>query len=132
MNYPPRLALAHLPTPIHKLPRLSAEIGREIYIWRDDLTGFVESGNKARKLEFLLAHALEAGATRVITSGGMQSNHTRATSFLARRVGLSVALAVREPKTGRDPTAPPAGNLLLNCIAGADLHYFSYAEYESK
>ena len=48
MNYPPRLRLAHLPTPIHKLERLSAEIGRDLYIWRDDLTGFVESGNKIR------------------------------------------------------------------------------------
>lgn len=132
MKYPPRLSLAHLPTPIYKLPRISAEIGRQIYIWRDDLTGFAETGNKARKLEFLLAHALEIGATRVITSGGMQSNHTRATSFLARRVGLEVALAIREPKTGRDLNAPPAGNLLLNQIAGADLHYFSYAEYQAR
>ena len=73
INYPPRLQLAHLPTPIHKLPRLSAEVGREIHIWRDDLTGFVESGNKVRKLEFLLAHALESGANRIITAGGVQS-----------------------------------------------------------
>jgi len=132
MNYPPRLRLAQLPTPIHKLDRLSAEIGREIYIWRDDFTGFVESGNKIRKLEFLLAHALETGATRIVTSGGMQSNHTRAASFAARRVGLRVALVVREPKTGRDPHAPPAGNMLLNQIAGADLHYLPYAKYQAK
>jgi len=132
MPYPPRLALAHLPTPIYKLPRISAECGREIYVWRDDLTGFAESGNKARKLEFLLADALAKGATRVMTSGGMQSNHTRATSFLARRVGLKVALVVREPKSGRDPKEPPAANLLLNQIAGADLHFFSYAEYAAK
>src|SRR5688572_15644428 len=125
INYPPRLQLAHLPTPIHKLERLSAEIGRDLYIWRDDLTGFVESGNKIRKLEFLLAHALECGANRVITSGGIQSNHTRATSFAARRVGLKVALVVREPKTG--PVSEPTGNLLLNRIAGADLHFISYA-----
>lgn len=127
MTYPSRLELAHLPTPIHKLERLSAEVGCELYVWRDDLTGFVESGNKARKLEFLLAHALELGANRVISSGGVQSNYTRATSFLARRLGLKVALVVREPKTGHDSTAAPAGNLLLNRIAGADLHYVSYA-----
>ena len=129
MNYPPRLRLAHLPTPIHKLERLSAELGKDIYVWRDDLTGFVESGNKIRKLEFLLARAVEQGATRIVTSGGMQSNHTRAASFAARRVGLRVALVVREPKGGRDPEAPPVGNLLLNQIAGADLHYLPYAEY---
>jgi D-cysteine desulfhydrase len=132
VNYPPRLALAHLPTPIHKLPRLSAEVGRDIYLWRDDLTGFVESGNKVRKLEFLFAHALETGATRVITAGGMQSNHTRATAFLARRLGLQVALVVREPQGGRDPEAPPAGNLLLNRIAGAELHYVSYSDYQAR
>jgi D-cysteine desulfhydrase len=132
MNYPPRLPLAHLPTPIHKLPRLSAEVGRDIYIWRDDLTGCVESGNKARKLEFLLAHALETGATRIITAGALQSNHTRAASFLARRVGLNIALVVREPKTGRDPHAPPAGNFLLNRIAGAEMHFISYADYLAK
>jgi D-cysteine desulfhydrase len=132
MNYPPRLTLARLPTPIHKLERLSAEVGRDIYIWRDDLTGFAESGNKARKLEFLLAHALESGATRIVTSGGMQSNHTRATSFLSRRVGLKVALVVREPKTGRDPQAAATGNLLLNQIAGADFHFLSHADYEAR
>jgi len=132
MNYPPRVSLAHLPTPIHKLPRLSAEVGRDIYIWRDDLTGFVESGNKIRKLEFLLARALETGATRIVTSGALQSNHTRAASFAARRVGLKIALVVREPKEGRDPHAPPAGNFLLNRIAGADLHFVAYADYQAK
>lgn len=130
IHYPPRLPLAHLPTPIHKLPRVSAEVGRDIHIWRDDLTGFVESGNKIRKLEFLLAQAVERGADRVITSGGIQSNHARATSFAARRLGLKVALVLRESKTGGIPE--PAGNLLLNQIAGADLHFFSYAEYQAK
>lgn len=132
MNYPPRLSLAHLPTPIHKLERLSTEIGREIFLWRDDLTGFVESGNKARKLEFLLAHALEIGADRVITSGGVQSNHTRATSFLARRVGLKVALVVRQPKTEAKTSPPLIANFLLNHIAGADMHFISYAEYQGE
>src|SRR5262245_19319706 len=131
-NYPPRLQLAHLPTPIHKLPRVSAEVGCEIYIWRDDLTGFVESGNKARKLEFLLAHALESGADRVITSGGVQSNHTRATSFLARRVGLKVALVVRQPNVDANTTPPLTANFLLNRIAGADIHHISYSEYQAE
>jgi D-cysteine desulfhydrase len=132
MNYPPRLSLAHLPTPLHKLERLSASIGHEIYIWRDDLTGFVESGNKARKLEFLLADALQTGADRVITSGGVQSNHTRATSFLARRVGLKVALVVRQPPTDVNSSPPLSANFLLNRIAGADIHYISYAEYQAE
>jgi D-cysteine desulfhydrase len=131
MKFPPRLKLAHLPTPIHKLERVSAEVGKEIFIWRDDLTGFTESGNKIRKLEFLLANALEKGATRIITTGGFQSNHTRATTFACRRLGLEVSLVVREPKTGRNPNEPLTANLLLNKIAGADLNFISFAEYEA-
>lgn len=132
MNYPPRLSLANLPTPIHKLPRLSAEVGKEIYIWRDDMTGSVESGNKVRKLEFLLADALEKGATRIITAGGYQSNHTRATAYCARRLGMQVTIIVREPKSGLDHNAPATGNLLLNQLSGADLHFVSYADYQAR
>jgi len=131
MKFPSRLKLAHLPTPIQKLERVSAEVGKEIFIWRDDLTGFTESGNKIRKLEFLLADALEKKATRIITTGGLQSNHTRATTFACRRLGLEVSLVVREPKTGRKPNEPLTANLLLNKIAGADLNFISFAEYEA-
>lgn len=131
MKYPRRLRLAHLPTPIHKLERTSAQVGRDIYIWRDDLTGFVESGNKLRKLEFLLADALHQKANRVITAGGAQSNHTRTTAYLARRLGLDVTIVVREPKQGRAALGTPTGNLLLNQICGADLTYITYAEYQA-
>jgi D-cysteine desulfhydrase len=132
MHFPPRLVLANTPTPIHKLERLSAEIGREIYIWRDDMTGSVESGNKVRKLEFLLADAVAKGATRIITAGGIQSNHTRATAYCARRLGLEISIIVREPKTGRNADEIPTGNFLLNQIAGANLHFVSYAEYQAQ
>ncbi len=131
MKFPPRLHLAHLPTPIQKLERISAEVGKEIYIWRDDLTGFIESGNKIRKLEFLLADALEKGATRIITSGGYQSNHTRATTFAARRIGLEISLVLREPKTGRQPDDLPTANLLLSQIADADMHFISFNDYQA-
>jgi D-cysteine desulfhydrase len=131
INPPPRLRLAHLPTPIHQLDRFSRQVGRDIYMWRDDLTGFVESGNKVRKLEYLLAHALETKCDRILTAGGVQSNHTRTTAFLARRLGLKVALVVRGPKTGPDESALPTGNYLLNAIAGADVHHITYAEYQA-
>jgi D-cysteine desulfhydrase len=130
MNYPRRVPLAHLPTPIHKLERLSGEVGREIFLWRDDMTGFVESGNKVRKLEFLLAHALDQGANRILTVGAAQSNHARATAYCARRLGLEITILVREPKRGRDPNEPATGNLLLNQICGADLKYISSADYQ--
>jgi D-cysteine desulfhydrase len=130
VNYPKRIPLANLPTPIHKLPRLSARLGVDLYVWRDDMTGFVESGNKVRKLEFLLADALEQKATRIITAGGMQSNHTRATAFCARRLGLEVSIIVREPKQGRSAGEAATGNLLLNQICGADLKFIPYADYQ--
>src|SRR5262245_36240456 len=132
MKYPDRLPLAHLPTPIHRLERLSVEAGVELYIWRDDLTGFVESGNKMRKLEFLLARAVGEKATRILpAAGGVQSNHTRATAFLSRRLGLQVTIVVREPRQGRDPKEVPTGNLLLNRICGANLQFITYAQYQA-
>jgi D-cysteine desulfhydrase len=131
MKFPRRIPLAHLPTPIHKLERLSVEVGKSIHLWRDDMTGFVESGNKIRKLEFLLARALDEGATRIITAGGTQSNHTRATAFLARRLGLNVTVIAREPRQGRSPDEPPTGNLLLNHIAGAKLQFIPYSDYQA-
>lgn len=127
---PSRIPLAHLPTPIRKLPRLSAELGVNLYVWRDDLTGFVESGNKVRKLEFIFADAMAQGATRVITAGAMQSNHTRATTWCARRLGLEVTVLVREPKDGGARNATVTSNLLLNQIAGADLQFIPFEEYQ--
>jgi D-cysteine desulfhydrase len=128
VNYPKRLSLANLPTPIHKLSRLSAQLGVNLYVWRDDMTGCVESGNKVRKLEFLLADALAQKATRIVTAGGVQSNHTRATAFCARRLGLDLSIIVRESKQGPEGELP-TGNLLLNQMAGADLKFISYADY---
>ena len=130
MKTPPRLKLANLPTPIHKLDRLSAETGKEIYIWRDDMLGALETGNKTRKLEFLLADALTQGADRIICAGGVHSNCTRAVSYSARRLGLKVSIVVREPKSGPRPEVP-TGNFLLNKIAGAEMYIFPYSEYQA-
>lgn len=70
----PRIKLATLPTPLDELPRLSNDLGVRILMKRDDLTGFALGGNKARKLEFLLADAMQQGADTLVTSGGPQSN----------------------------------------------------------
>jgi D-cysteine desulfhydrase len=128
---PTRWELAHLPTPIHHLSRFSRELGCDIYVWRDDLTGFVESGNKIRKLEYALSEAREEGADHLVTCGGPQSNHARATVWLARRLGLGVTVVVREPKAGFDHAAVPTGNLLLNRIAGAEIRFVTYAAYQA-
>jgi D-cysteine desulfhydrase len=125
--YPPRLPLARLPTPLEPLPRAGARLGVELWIKRDDLTGTELSGNKVRKLEFLLAEAREQGADTVLTCGGAQSNHCRATAIAATRLGLRSRLFLRVP----DPKSPPPveGNILLDRLAGAELVWITPADY---
>ena len=110
--YPNRLDLARTPTPLQPLKRLGEKLGVELYIKRDDLTGVELSGNKIRKLEFVLADALSRGADTVLTCGGAQSNHARATAVAAAMVGIRSRLILRTP----DPSNPPplAGNLFLD------------------
>src|SRR5262245_50910301 len=95
----PRLSLATLPTPLHDAPRLRAALGGaavcpRILIKRDDLTGLALGGNKARKLEYLIADALAQRATIVVTTGAVQSNHARMTAAAARAAGLEVSLVL--------------------------------------
>lgn len=129
---PERLSLARTPTPIQLLERLSRRLGRNVWVWRDDLTGLLESGNKVRKLEFLVAEALRRGATRLITGGGPQSNHARATVMVARRLGLDVSVVIREPRGGFDWSCVPQGNLLLDRLAGADIEVISFADFRAR
>src|SRR5690606_5685314 len=79
----PRVRLAHLPTPLEPLPRLSEELGVELWIKRDDCTGLAGGGNKTRKLEFLLGEAFEQEADTLVTQGAVQSNHVRQTAAAA-------------------------------------------------
>src|SRR5690606_12206491 len=118
----PRVHLAHLPTPIEYLPNLSRYLGGpEIYVKRDDLTGLATGGNKTRKLEFLMAQAIEAGADTVITAGAIQSNHARQTAAAARKLGLGPHLVLGRPADG--PPAVAQGNLLIDQLVGARLHW---------
>ena len=121
---PPRLPLARLPTPIERLPRLSERLGLEIFVKRDDLTGFLTSGNKIRKLEFLAAEALAEGSDTLVTCGALQSNHARATAVVARRLGLESVLVLR----GEPPSAYP-GNLLIDRMVGARLKIIAPDEW---
>ena len=96
MNYPPRVPLAHLPTPIEKLERLSRQLGGPtIYVKRDDQTGLATGGNKARKLEFLFADALARNCDHVVTLGGPQSNHVRQTAAAAAKLGVACCAEIR-------------------------------------
>jgi D-cysteine desulfhydrase len=129
-GFPPRVPLARLPTPLEPSPRLGAELGIELLYKRDDLTGLELSGNKARKLELLVADAEAAGADVLVTCGGIQSNHCRATAFAAAKRGLSAVVLLRVP----DPTRPPAleANSLLDHLAGAELRFVSHEQYRRR
>ncbi len=122
---PDHLQLAQLPTPLQPLNRLSDELGGpQIWLKRDDLTEGTAAGNKIRKLEFTLAAARAAGADTVITCGGVQSNHCRATAVLARYLGLDCHLVLRG-----DPPPQADGNLLLDQLLGARISYLSTREF---
>jgi D-cysteine desulfhydrase len=102
----------------------------EIYVKRDDLTGIALSGNKIRKLEFVLADALAKKADTVLTCGGAQSNHARATAIAAAMLNLRCRLLLRTA----DPANPPSaeGNILLDRMAGAEIVWISPDEHRNR
>ena len=110
-----RIGLANLPTPVYRM-NVSRDLGKNVWIKRDDFTGAEMSGNKVRKLEFSIARAMKEGADVLITAGGIQSNHARATAAAAARLGLSshLVLSVSKP-----PKAE--GNYLLDRMFGAEI-----------
>jgi L-cysteate sulfo-lyase len=115
----PRVDLAILPTPIQELGRFAKLLGGpRIFVKRDDLTGLAGGGNKTRKLEFLLGDALSKGADCVITAGAIQSNHCRQTAAAAAKFGLPCHLVL-----GAVPPSVPRGNLFLDHLLGATLHW---------
>jgi D-cysteine desulfhydrase family pyridoxal phosphate-dependent enzyme len=111
-----RIRLASLPTPLEEAPRLSARLGVRVLVKRDDETGLAMGGNKVRKLEFLIADALEQEADAIITTGGSQSNHARITAAACRRTGLACYLVL-----DRGVHPEPQGNLLLDRLLGAQV-----------
>ena len=126
LSYPRRISLARTPTPLQALERATARWGNGHRLWikRDDLTGCTLSGNKVRKLEFITAHAIDEGYDTLITCGGLQSNHCRATAFAGAQLGLSVHLLLR----GEAP-AEADGNLLLDQLAGATVSCYPKRQY---
>ena len=115
----PRLRLAHLPTPLEPLPRLSKELGIDLWIKRDDCTGLSTGGNKTRKLEFLMAEAEAMKADTVITQGATQSNHARQTAAAAAKLGMGCHVLL-EDRTGYDnANYNNNGNVLLDHLHGA-------------
>jgi len=127
IEFPPRIDLANLPTPLTELCNFTgAPAGVSIWIKHDELTGMEVSGNKIRKLEFSIAQANSQGCDTLITCGGVQSNHCRATAIIGARLGLKVHLILR----GERPTALD-GNLLMGYLSGATITYLSTSEWGS-
>lgn len=122
-----RIRLANLPTKIEKLDRLSHELGKNIYIKRDDQTGIELSGNKIRKLEFSVGEALENNCDYLITCGGIQSNHARATAAVAAKLGLGSYLVLRG-----DENEEVEGNLFLDKLLGANIKFVTSEEYKNR
>ena len=127
LTSPARYALARLPTPLEPLARIGAAEELDLWAKRDDLTGAALSGNKVRKLEFLVAEALAVGADTLITCGAVTSNHARATAVAAARAGLGTHLVLR----GEEP-AVPEGNLLLDRLVGARTTFITPAQWEDR
>jgi L-cysteate sulfo-lyase len=117
----PRIKLGESPTPLEYLPHLSAQVKREVFLKRDDYLGPGLGGNKTRKLEYLLADALQRGPPKVVTFGGLQSNHARITAAAARKLGL-------EPHLFYFERHPPQlkGNLRVNQLLGAKMHFIPF------
>lgn len=119
-----RIRLAHLPTPVEPMARLAADLGGpNLLVKRDDCTGLATGGNKARKLEFLMAAAVREGADTVLTQGAVQSNHVRQTAAAACRLGLKCRVLLEERLSNPPSQYETSGNVWLNTLFGAEVAY---------
>jgi 1-aminocyclopropane-1-carboxylate deaminase len=120
----PRVPLMYGPSPVHPLPRLSAALGGKVEIWakrEDSNSGIAFGGNKVRKLEYLAADAMAKGCDTLVSIGGIQSNHTRAVTGVARHLGLNVVTVQEHWVDWDDPGYELVGNIQLTRIMGGDL-----------
>ncbi len=121
----PRFRLAHLPTPLEPMVRLTEMLGGpRLYIKRDDCTGLAIGGNKTRKLEFLIADAIADGADTIITTGGVQSNHVRQTAAAAAKAGLKCELVLARTVPWEAAEYELTGNIQLDRLLGANVRIF--------
>jgi len=121
----PRISLAHLPTPLEFLPRLSEHLGGpQIYVKRDDCTGLATGGNKTRKLEYSMGEALQKNADTIITVGAVQSNHVRQTAAAACKLGLKCEVLLEHRVAHPSELYLNSGNVLLDRIFGANLREY--------
>lgn len=116
----PRVALGHLPTPLEPMDRLSEKLGGpRFWVKRDDCTGLSSGGNKTRKLEFLMADAIQSGADTIITQGATQSNHARQTAAAAAKLGMACHILLEDRTGSNVENYNLNGNVLLDRLHGA-------------
>ncbi len=121
----PRVSLAHLPTPLEHMPRLSEHLGGpDIFVKRDDCTGLATGGNKTRKLEYSMGEAVEQGADTIITVGAIQSNHVRQTAAAACKLGMACEVLLEHRIGQPSETYTTSGNVFLDRIFGANLREY--------
>ncbi|MFC2167795.1 D-cysteine desulfhydrase family protein [Acidobacteriota bacterium] len=127
----PRVKLAHVPTPIEKMQNLAKALNiSHLYVKRDDCTGLAFGGNKARQLEYYFGEALDFGADTVLITGAVQSNYARMTAAAASRLGLKCHIQLEERVPGTNDLYQTSGNVLLDRLMGAELHFFPEGEDE--
>lgn len=118
----PRVSLLAGPTPVEEMSRLRAVLGGRgvprLFVKRDDAIPFGFGGNKVRKLEFAIAHAMAGGADTIVTLGGLQSNHARATAAASTKLGLKCVLIINGSAQEK-----PTANALLDRLLGAEIEY---------
>ncbi len=136
----PRIALVHGPTPLVRRPWLDRKLGVTLWIKRDDASSGAEAGNKIRKLELILGDALAKRCDTIITCGGIQSNHARATAIVCATLGLRCILFLRVTEGAPSDTRvvadraalPRTGNVLLDRLCGAEIHLISRSDYAQR
>lgn len=129
----PRVHLGHWPTPLEPLPRLTKELsGPKLWVKRDDCSGLATGGNKTRKLEFLLADAINQGADTIVTYGAVQSNHARQTAAACAKLGLECHLLLSQRVDWDHPSYRENGNVLFNKLFGAKVHVLELDEFEQR
>ena len=120
----PSVPLCHQPTPLEFMPRMSESLrGPRLWIKRDDCTGLATGGNKTRKLEFLIADAIEKGADMLVTQGAVQSNHVRQTAAAACKFGLDCHALLERRVPGQEDDYETTGNVLFDQMFGTSLEF---------
>ena len=128
----PRVQLAHTLTPLEAMPNLTRFLdGPALVVKRDDCTGLAMGGNKARQLEFYFGEAQAQGADKVLITGAVQSNFLRQTAAAAAKLGMACEIQLEHRVTATAPEYEVSGNVLLDRLLGAKIHYYSEGEDEA-